>query len=126
MVTTEALIPIPGMTFGCDPEVFILDEYGAPVSPEDFLPGTKEEPYKVNKGAVQVDGMAGEFIIDPAHTFDEFDDNIVSVMKELTGMLPKGYKLSVVPHMVFPQDVMYKAFQTADRKASVRERGDQY
>src|SRR3546814_9684922 len=77
MVTTEALIPIPGMTFGCDPEVFILDEYGAPVSPEDFLPGTKEEPYKVNKGAVQVDGMAGEFNIDPAHTFDEFDDNIV-------------------------------------------------
>src|SRR3546814_6507370 len=88
------------MTFGCDPEVFILDEYGAPVSPEDFLPGTKEEPYKVNKGAVQVDGMAGEFNIDPAHTFDEFDDNIVSVMKEMTGMLPKGYKLSVVPHMV--------------------------
>src|SRR3546814_15842546 len=57
--------------------------------------------------------MAGEFNIVPAHTFNEFDDNIVSVMKEMTGMLPKGYKLSVVPHMVFPQDVMDKASQKA-------------
>lgn len=100
----EALVPIKGMTFGCDPELFILNKEGLAVCPEEFLPGTKEEPYKVPKGAVQVDGMAGEFNIDPASTFEEFDDNIVTVMGEMKKMIPAGYSFAIQPSMIFTEE----------------------
>ncbi len=58
-------------TYGCDPEVFLMvgDKY---VSAHGLFPGTKAEPFKVEKGAVQVDGLALEFNIDPAKTPEEF------------------------------------------------------
>lgn len=94
-----------GFTFGCDPELFVLNQDGKAVSAEGLLPGTKDKPYPVLGGAVQVDGMAAEFNIEPAKTFDEFNSNIVVVLKQLKGMLPDGYKLAPVPSMVFDEDV---------------------
>jgi len=96
---------IDGFKFGCDPELFVLDADGEPVSAEGLIPGTKEEPYKVEHGAVQVDGMAAEFNIDPASSFEEFNGNIVAVLKQLKGMLPTGYKLRAVPSMVFSEKI---------------------
>ena len=91
----------PGFTFGCDPEFFILNAEGVTVSAHDLLPGTKHEPYKVPGGAIQVDGVAAEFNIDPASSFEEFNHNIVRVMKTLVSMLPAGYKASIVPSVIF-------------------------
>lgn len=102
MISIQAM---DGFTFGCDPELFITDGEGKAVSAEGLLPGTKEEPFKVDKGAVQVDGMAAEFNINPATTFDEFNENIVTVLKQLKGMLPTGFKLLPVPAMVFDKHV---------------------
>ena len=75
-------------TIGADPEVFVADSLtNTFVSAHDLVPGTKLEPFAVNKGAVQVDGMALEFNIDPADSFEEFEDNLNSVQNTLAGMI---------------------------------------
>ena len=104
-MSQTALEAFEGFTFGCDPEMFILDEGGRPVSADGLLPGTKNEPYKVKNGAVQVDGMAAEFNIDPVDNFFDFNNNITSVIRQMKGMLPKGYSLSVVPSITFDEEV---------------------
>lgn len=98
-----------GFTFGCDPELFIFDEDDNPVCADGIIPGTKEEPHPVKCGAVQVDGMAAEFNINPVTTFDEFEYNIVTVMKELRKFLPKGHTLKLLPSVTFSKEVWSKA-----------------
>lgn len=100
---TKPITALEGMTFGCDPELFIVDEDGKFVSPEEFLPGTKEEPFKVDCGAVQVDGMAAEFNIDPVDNFEDFYGNIKTVMHELKKFLPKGHSFSHSVSATFDQ-----------------------
>lgn len=95
--------------FGCDPELFVVNGDGEFVCADGLIPGTKDEPYKVDNGAVQVDGMAAEFNTDPASSFEEFDYNISSVMKQLKGFLPKGHKLVAVPSAVFSPEEWSKA-----------------
>jgi hypothetical protein len=79
---------------GADPELFMQNpNTGEFVSAHDIehgarIPGTKWEPYKVQYGAVQVDGTALEFNIDPAKTVDEFVQNITAVRQTLTDMVP--------------------------------------
>lgn len=71
-------------TFGADPEIFI-SKNGKPVSAHGLIAGTKKEPFKVENGAVQVDGMALEFNIDPVPSADfvRFNNNIVKVLAQL-------------------------------------------
>jgi len=95
-------------TVGCDPEVFIVDETGRPVSAEGLIPGTKEEPYRVPFGAIQVDGMAAEFNIDPVNTFDDFRHHIRSVLQTMKDMLPTGYAFLIKPSVVFDEEVWKK------------------
>lgn len=104
---------VEGFKFGCDPEGFIRDPEGKPVTAEGIIPGTKADPYPVPHGALQVDGMAAEFNIDPASTFLEFDRNIVEVMKALEGFLPKGFTFDACPTVTFGK----KAFDSAPDKA---------
>ena len=69
---------------GCDPEVFLKDRItGAIVSAYGLFPGTKEEPFPVDKGGIQVDGNALEFNIDPAESEDDFVTNIQTVMAQM-------------------------------------------
>lgn len=106
---TAALPAFNNFKFGCDPELFIMDDNGTFVCADGLIPGTKEEPFKVNCGAVQVDGMAAEFNTDPASSFEEFDNNVVTVMGELKKFLPKGYKLVATPSVEFSQEEWDKA-----------------
>ena len=79
---------------GADPELFLKDNTtGKIVGAYNILPGTKQEPYKVKRGAIQVDGMAAEFNIDPAETPEEFDLNIQTVLDQLKAMLPSNIKI---------------------------------
>ncbi len=78
-------------TFGADPEMFIAKK-GAPVSAFGLIPGTKSAPHKVKNGAVQIDGMALEFNIDPAEDAKGFITNLDAVMKQILDMVP-GYDL---------------------------------
>lgn len=73
---------------GADPEVFV--KRGGKVVPAwGIIPGDKAEPHPVNKGAIQVDGLATEFNIDPAATADEFSTNVGLVMEQLLERLKK-------------------------------------
>ena len=81
---------------GADPELFVFKD-GKPVSAHNLIPGTKADPFIVPGGAVQVDGTAAEFNINPAETFEEFDYNITTVLEHLGAMLPSGHELRAVP-----------------------------
>ena len=104
-MSTVALEAFPNFKFGCDPELFVVDGDGKFVCADGLIPGTKDEPFKVELGAVQVDGMAAEFNTDPAESFEEFDRNVSTVLRQLKGMLPRGYDLVALPSVRFEQDV---------------------
>lgn len=107
----KSIRPLPakkGFTFGCDPEGFIF-KGDTPVPAVGIIPGTKDEPYKVKKGWVQVDGMAAEFNTEPAKTHEEWEENITTVMKELEGFLPKGHEIRYIPSVVFEPSVFDSA-----------------
>lgn len=86
---------------GADPELFMRNRNsGEFVSAHDRVPGTKYEPFKVPYGAIQVDGTALEFNIDPASTVDEFLHNITSVRRTLENFVP-GYNVVAEPVAIF-------------------------
>lgn len=84
---------------GCDPELFL--SYGDKfISAFGLFPGTKSDPYQVDKGAIQVDGVALEFNIDPANSEDEFVSNIKTVVDQMYEMVKEvdpGIKLNFIP-----------------------------
>lgn len=89
---------------GCDPEVFVRQQ-GVFKSAHALIPGDKKKPFKVKKGAVQVDGMALEFNIDPAATDDEFVLNVNTVYAQLKAMVPE-YEVVAVPVAHFNEGYM--------------------
>ena len=83
------------LLIGADPELFV-SENGKLVSCHGLLPGTKLNPHRVDKGAVQVDGMAAEFNIDPASNEEEFITNLNTVQNSLRELLG-GRSLEAIP-----------------------------
>lgn len=82
------LINGKNFTFGADPEVFVKDlNTNQFVSAHDLVPGTKINPHPVPNGAVQVDGLALEFNIDPAENYEQFESHLSSVKDTLAGMI---------------------------------------
>lgn len=95
----------PTILVGCDPEIFVRRD-GEFVSAHGLIPGDKKNPLKVEKGAVQVDGMALEFNIDPASSESEFVGNVQHVLQILGSMVP-GYELAPVPVADFPLEYIH-------------------
>jgi len=103
-------------TIRCDPELFLVKYDGTPLSAYGAVKGTKDEPYKVPSGAIQVDGMALEFNTDPVNltnNFNQFNMNINNVVKTLKEAvkdngLPgfKTAKLKIVPVQDFGEEIM--------------------
>jgi hypothetical protein len=89
---------------GADPEIFMQRD-GVFMSAHGAIPGDKKNPHKVDKGAVQVDGMALEFNIDPASNEQEFVDNLSTVLATLKGMVP-DYNLVACPVAEFSEEYM--------------------
>ena len=89
---------------GCDPEVFVRQN-GLFRSAHGLIPGDKKSPFKVRNGAVQVDGMALEFNIDPAATEDQFVLSVQDVFQQMAAMVP-GYEVVAVPVADFDPDYM--------------------
>lgn len=88
-------IGLPTITIGCDPEVF-LRRKGKMVSAHDILPGTKYEPYKVNGGAIQVDGVAAEFNTIPATSANQFSTLVSAMLQEIKNHAP-DCELQIIP-----------------------------
>lgn len=93
---------------GADPELFAFnkktDQYQ---SVHDCLVGDKVNPFKVNLGAVQVDGTAAEFNIDAASSKNAFIRNIRTVKATIEGMIKeKNPDLILVaqPHVEYNKD----------------------
>lgn len=77
------------ITVGADPEFFVTKKgTNKPVSAYGLVPGTKKAPYSIKDGAVQVDGMALEFNIEPADSCLDFMRRIRSVKKGILEMVP--------------------------------------
>lgn len=95
-----------GFTFGCDPEVFIKKN-GKPASAYGLIPGDKANPHKTPGGAIQVDGMAAEFNIDPVpdYNFELFNERVIQQIKEIRARVP-GYNLNVSPVQDFGEEFL--------------------
>lgn len=92
---------------GADPE-FFLRRHGELVSAHGMVPGTKEKPYQVDGGAIQVDGMALEFNINPATSAEEFWDNIQTVLGGFREFLPEneGWEFDFSPVAEFGKELI--------------------
>lgn len=83
---------------GADPEIFLRDKKTKDyVSASGLVPGTKEKPHKVDKGAVQLDGTALEINIDAAEDFKEFKSNLETVLEQAKSFLPSNLELAFEP-----------------------------
>ena len=101
---------------GADPELFVKDRTtNSYVSGHGMVPGTKEKPFRVDSGAVQVDGTALEFNIDPASSPMEFVHNVRKVMDQLNKMIPDNFV--VVADAVANYDPEYFKQVPEDAKA---------
>jgi hypothetical protein len=87
---------------GADPEVFVKQN-GIFRSAYGLIEGDKANPFAVKDGAVQVDGMALEFNINPANTEEAFVGNVQSVLAQLSAMVPE-YEVVAVPVATFGSD----------------------
>ena len=96
------------ITIGCDPEVFVKNSTGRVISAHNLIPGTKASPYAVDFGAVQVDGMALEFNIEPTSNLWDFSEKVFSVVKTLKTMIPPSYGLVVSPVADFEKEYIDK------------------
>lgn len=88
------------ITIGIDPEFFVTEE-GDGKSAHELVPGTKAKPFRVDGGAIQVDGLALEFNVHPSKTADEFIENIDKVLGELRRRVPEKYAFAFQPTMYF-------------------------
>lgn len=89
---------------GCDPEVFVKKNNKF-FSAHGLIPGDKRRPHKVKNGAVQVDGMALEFNIDPAADENAFVFSIQSVFDQMCKMVPE-YEVVATPVAHFDEAYM--------------------
>jgi Phage phiEco32-like COOH.NH2 ligase-type 2 len=89
---------------GCDPEVFVKKNNNF-FSAHGLIPGDKKNPFKVKNGAVQVDGMALEFNIDPAADENAFVFSIQSVFDQMCAMVPE-YEVVATPVAHFTEQYM--------------------
>jgi hypothetical protein len=93
------------ISIGADPEVFLYHKNNREfISAHTLIPGTKDKPYKVKHGAVQVDGTAAEFNIDPCFSSDQFVGNIQCVLSELEGFIPKYLEFKFKPTVTYAED----------------------
>lgn len=98
---------------GADPELFVkkANKY---ISAYGLIKGDKSHPFAVDKGAVQVDGMALEFNINPAKNVTEFVGNIDRVLEQLKEMVPR-YSFAFEPVARFDK----KYFDTQPKQSKI-------
>jgi hypothetical protein len=104
---------IKDFKLGADPEFFVKDGDKF-VSAHDLVKGTKHNPLRVTKGAVQVDGMALEYNINAAQSSPEFIVNNRTVLNQLRDMVDPKLSFAFTPVAQFGYD--YIQAQPEDAK----------
>lgn len=95
------------LKIGADPEFFLRKD-GLFISAHGYVPGTKIEPYPLSKGAVQLDGTAVEFNVNPTSDRDEFAQNIKGTLDEIRTMIPGEISFAFIPSVVFKKGYFEK------------------
>lgn len=90
-------------TLGADPEFFLKNKRNSNRSAHGLVPGTKEEPHKLPFGACQLDGTAVEFNIKPATVAREFEENILSTVREIRRIVPSEYSFNFSPAVFYSE-----------------------
>lgn len=92
------------LTLGCDPEFFLKKE-GAVIPAEvSGITGTKKNPAPLKSGgAVQIDGLALEFNIQPAKNAGDFVKNISMALADIRSIVDKELEFSFVPDATFAE-----------------------
>lgn len=92
----------PEILIGADPEFPLFHKRKKKfVSAHEFIPGTKQEPHKLTKGAVQLDGVAAEFNVNPTSDPQEFAANIKRTLKDIREFVPRSHVFTFTPSVVF-------------------------
>jgi len=79
-------------TIGSDVEFFVCSTKGNIVPAINYLPGTKEDPYPLQYGHVQVDNVAAELNVIPSNNPEIFNSNVLNLCAEVNNLL-KGHDL---------------------------------
>jgi len=97
-------ITVENFKMGADPELFVSRTTpGYPwISAAGIFPGDKKNPHRIDEGAVQVDGMAVEYNIDPAVTAEEFAERNFRVLRAISKMAP-DFRLVTRPSVTFSE-----------------------
>lgn len=105
------------LTLGADPELFVQQGKDF-VSAHSFLSGTKWNPDRLKDGAMQVDGCAAEFNIDPCATLNEWLfrlDNVQAQLQDKLNTYNLGLKLVPQATVQFSQEY----FETLPTEATL-------
>jgi len=97
------------MRLGCDPETFLVDKNGKPISAIGYIKADKWNPMQIPdmpKGfTLQEDNVSLEYGIPPAASAQEFIGSINAVMQKSLDYLPE-LSFSKLSCIIFPEDQM--------------------
>lgn len=92
---------------GCDPEFALYSEAEKRYVPAiGLIPGTKENPFELEKGSCQVDGTVLEIGIDPAKTQKDFVTNIRTVLLQVRDILPPDITIKCGTYIRYEKDIL--------------------
>jgi hypothetical protein len=94
------------ISFGCDPEFFLFDKKtNKMVSAHDIVPGTKENPYSMDKyTTIQADGVAVEIGIMPCKRPSTFVRRVDLALENAKKLVGDRYDFAFQPVARFEQD----------------------
>lgn len=93
------------ITLGADPEFFVEHSGHFVLAEKTGITGTKQRPTPLRHGgAVQVDGCALEFNIQPARTALEFDNNIETTISDIRQVVDRSFGFRFIPSVTFGKD----------------------
>jgi len=105
------------LKIGADPELFCFDKKSNNfISAHTFFPGTKENPFPVQDGALQLDGLAAELNIDPVTNSSDFVTVLESVINTAKKFLPEGVELVAKPSVVFNKEYYDKTIPEINKR----------
>jgi ethanolamine utilization microcompartment shell protein EutS len=92
-------------TLGADPEFFLYDTKAKHyIGAHEYLMGSKDKPYELSEGAVQIDGMAAEFNIKPCDNADDFNRRVKRTLSDIRDFVPGHVEFRFNPIVSFPDD----------------------
>jgi hypothetical protein len=95
------------LLLGSDPELFLKNRNGQYIPALGIIPGSKDNPTKIQHGSIQPDGCAAEFNIIPAATEQDFIKNHLLVMEELANVVKvHDLELDISASAIFDEELL--------------------